>query len=185
MLMFPVSKIEIADWSPEWPESFRRKASAIRRALGDRAFRIDHIGSTSIQGLAAKPIIDIQVSVAAFDPIERLTEPLREIGYEWRQANPDLTKRYFRERPGDERTHIHIRRLGSWHEQWALLFRDYMRVHPEEHAPYAALKRALAERYRENRAAYTNGKADHLWAIIRRADRWAADVGWTAPSSDA
>ncbi|WP_033054871.1 GrpB family protein [Sinorhizobium meliloti] len=183
--MFPVGKIEIADWSPEWPESFRRKASAIRGALGDRALRIDHIGSTSIQGLAAKPIIDIQVSVAAFEPIETFTEPLRKIGYEWRQANPDLTKRYFRERPGDERTHIHMRRLGSWHEQWALLFRDYMRAHPEEHAPYVALKRALAERYRDNRAAYTDGKSDHLWAIIRRADRWAADVGWTAPSSDA
>nr|WP_085044045.1 GrpB family protein [Ensifer aridi] len=53
--MFPVGKVEIVDWSPEWPESFRRKASAIRRALGDRALRTDHIGSTSIQGLAAKP----------------------------------------------------------------------------------------------------------------------------------
>lgn len=124
--MFPVGKIEIVDWCPEWPESFRRKASAIRSALGDHALRIDHIGSTSIQGLAAKPIIDIQVSVATFEPIETLTEPLWEIGYEWRQANSELTKRYFRERPGGERTHIHIRRLGSWHEQWALLFRDYM-----------------------------------------------------------
>ena len=83
--MFPAGKIEIVDWSPEWKESFRRKASAIRSALGDRALRIDHIGSTSIQGLAAKPIIDIQVSVATFEPIETFTEPLREIGYEWRQ----------------------------------------------------------------------------------------------------
>lgn len=79
--------------------------------------------------------------MATFEPIEALTEPLREIGYEWRQANPELTKRYFQERPGGKRTHTHIRRLGSWHEQWALLFRDYMRAHPEEHAPYVALKR--------------------------------------------
>jgi GrpB-like predicted nucleotidyltransferase (UPF0157 family) len=117
--MHSAERIEICEWSAEWPEKFRLKATAIRRALGNHALRIDHIGSTSIPGLAAKPIIDIQVSVADLEPIETLTEPMEAIGYLWRSANPDLTKRYFRERPGDERTHIHVRRSGSWHEQWA------------------------------------------------------------------
>jgi GrpB-like predicted nucleotidyltransferase (UPF0157 family) len=183
--MLSARQIEICDWSPHWHEKFRLKAATIRRALGDRALRIDHIGSTSIRGLAAKPIIDIQVSVADFEPIEALAVPMESIGYLWRSANPELTKRYFRESPGAERTHIHVRRLGSWHEQWALLFRDYMRVHTEEHAPYAALKRVLAEQYRHDRVGYTEGKADHMWAAVRRADRWAADVGWVPPPSDA
>ena len=178
-------KIEICDWSPGWLNKFALKAAAIRQTLGDHAVRIDHIGSTSIEGLAAKPIIDIQISVADLQIIEILTEKMATIGYVWRPSNADLTKRYFRERPGDERTHMHVRRLGSWNEQWALLFRDYMRSHVKEHAPYVELKRALAARYHDNRTAYTEGKSDHLWGIIRRADLWASDIGWSPGLSDA
>ncbi|MBN8951188.1 MULTISPECIES: GrpB family protein [unclassified Rhizobium] len=178
-------RILICDWSAEWAQAFSRKAEAIRAELGHVAKRIDHIGSTSISGLASKPIIDIQVSVASFEPIDALTVPLEKCGYVWRPSNPELTKRYFRENPGDERTHIHVRRLGSWHEQWALLFRDYMRNHADEHAPYVALKRSLAERHGHDRAAYTDGKDDFFWSVIRRADRWAATTGWRPLPSDA
>ena len=108
-----------------------------------------------------------------------------KFGYTWRSTNPELTKRYFRERPGDERTHIHVRRSGSWHEQWALLFRDYMRGHVDEHAPYVALKAVLAERHGADRTAYTNGKDDFFWDVIRRADRWAAATGWEPQATDA
>ncbi|MBY5879037.1 GrpB family protein [Rhizobium leguminosarum] len=177
--------IEICDWSAEWAEKFRVMAAVIRTALGARAKRIDHIGSTAINGLAAKPIIDIQVSVVDFDPLDSLIEPLKAIGYVWRSSNPELAKRYFRESPGQERTHIHVRRLGSWHEQWPLLFRDYMRIHVEEHEPYVDLKRRLAPRFQNDRVAYTTGKEDHLWQIIRRADRWAAATGWMSRVSDA
>jgi GrpB-like predicted nucleotidyltransferase (UPF0157 family) len=133
--MHSAERIDISDWSVEWPKKFRLKAAVIRRALEKRALRIDHIGSTSIPDLAARPIIDIQISVADFEPVQTLTEPMEAIGYVWRPTNPELTKRYFRERPGDERTHIHVRRSGSWNEQCALLFRDYMRSHIEEHTP--------------------------------------------------
>lgn len=184
-LISSAQQISISDWSPEWPNKFARKAAAIRQTLGDHALRIDHIGSTSIEGLAAKPIIDIQISIADLRIIDTLTERMAIVGYVRRSSNPDLTKRYFRERPGDERTHIHVRQSGSWHEQWPLLFRDYMRCHLDEHAPYAELKRALAVQYRDNRSAYTDGKSDHLWSIIRRADLWASRVGWRNGSSDA
>ena len=95
--------IEIADWSPLWSEKFRAKAADIRRALGNVALRIDHIGSTAIAGMAAKPVIDMQISVAGFEPFERLLMPLNAIGYVWRQDNPDRAKRYFRESPDQER----------------------------------------------------------------------------------
>jgi len=73
--------IEIADWSPLWSEKFQAKAADIRRALGNVALRIDHIGSTAIAGMAAKPVIDMQISVAGFEPFERLLMPLNGIGY--------------------------------------------------------------------------------------------------------
>jgi GrpB-like predicted nucleotidyltransferase (UPF0157 family) len=180
----PPRLITISDWSPDWAAQFAIKAGAIRQALGALALRIDHIGSTSIQGLAAKPIIDIQVSVADFEPIEAVVEPMTAAGFVWRSANPELSKRYFRELPGEARTQVHVRRLGSWNEQWALLFRDYMRGHSDEHSAYVALKRRLAERFPNDGAAYTDAKADHLWAVIQRADEWASKTGWRPGPSD-
>ncbi|HEV7309150.1 GrpB family protein [Ensifer sp.] len=177
--------IEIRIWSAEWAGQFEAKASTIRSALGEHAARIDHVGSTAIEGLDAKPIIDIQISVTDLQSIDLLAERLATVGYVWRRLNPDLTKRYFREAPGTERTHIHVRGLGSWSEQWTLLFRDYMRAHVHEHAPLAEIKRGLARQYRDDRAAYTEAKSDHLWAIMRRADRWAAQTGWRPGPSDA
>ncbi|MCV0428048.1 MAG: GrpB family protein [Roseibium sp.] len=123
--------------------------------------------------------------MAEFDPFDPIVKAMMAIGYLWRSDNPDLAKRYFREQPGSERTHIHIRRSGSWHEQWALLFRDFMRAHPKEKEAYADLKRTLAHRHRQDRAAYTIGKDDYFWHVIRQADRWATKTGWVPPISDA
>ena len=109
-------------------------------------------------GLAAKPIIDIQISVAAFEPLEAFKHPLERLGYVYRADNPERTKRYFREPPGRPRTHVHVRRAGSFSEQWALLFRDYLRAHAEVAAEYAALKRRLAARFRDDRRAYLDAK---------------------------
>lgn len=179
------NSVEITDWTPAWAEAFAAKAAALRHALGEHALRIDHIGSTAVVGLAAKPIVDIQISVADLPQAAFLTEAMAAAGYVCRPSNPDLTKRYFRERPGDDRTHIHMRQRGTWHEQWPLLFRDYMRDQIDEHAPYVALKHELARKHGEDRDAYTEGKMDHLWRIIRRADRWAQDIGWRLGPSDA
>jgi hypothetical protein len=94
--------------------------------------------------------------------IEIQTERMATIGYVGRPSNADLTKRYFRERPGDERTHIHVRHGMSNGRCYSV----NMRSHVEEHSPYVELKRALAVRNCDNRAAYTEGKSDHLWGII-------------------
>jgi GrpB-like predicted nucleotidyltransferase (UPF0157 family) len=85
-----------------------------------------------VPGLDAKPVIDIQISVASFEPLDDYRLPMEELGYVYRGDNPERTKRYFRESPGQRRTHIHVRRLGSWSEQFALLFRDYLRANPED-----------------------------------------------------
>jgi GrpB-like predicted nucleotidyltransferase (UPF0157 family) len=179
------AQVKIVPYDPAWPERFAALAYRLREALGLVALRIDHIGSTSVPGLAAKPIIDVQISVVSFDPLETYMIPLHRAGFVHRADNTELTKRYFREAPGGRRTHVHVRRAGSFSEQFALLFRDYLRIHPAEALAYATLKRRLAGQYRHDRHGYTEAKEPHSWQIIRRADRWAQHTGWEPPQSDA
>ena len=177
--------IIIAPYDPEWPRLFAELGARLREALGPVALRIDHIGSTAIPGMAAKPVIDVQVSVANFDPLALFRAPLESLGFMHRASNPDLTKRYFRETPGERHTHIHVRRAGSWSEQFALLFRDYIRAHDEDCRWYDAIKRQLAEQYGDDRQGYTNAKTPVLWEIMQKADPWAQGTGWTPGPSDA
>lgn len=177
--------VEICHHTSEWPEEFRRMGAALRRALGAVALRIDHIGSTSIEGLASKPIVDVQISVENLEPMMAYQEALESLGYVWRRSNPERTKRYFREAPQAKRTHIHVRQAGSWHERFALLFRDYVRAHPGARLQYDAAKRVLAEKFRFQRQRYSEGKETTIWDIMRRADRWAARMGWEPGPSDA
>lgn len=177
--------VEIYDYDPAWAQEFRDLGSSLRNALGDVVGRIDHIGSTAVLGLAAKPVIDIQISVASLEPVRAYLSQLEGLGYVWREDNPEKTKRYFRETLGLRRTHLHVRQRGSWHEQYALLFRDYLRQHAEDCCSYETVKRTLAARYADDRYAYTEAKSDIFWEIIRRADRWAAATGWAPGPSDA
>ena len=181
----PDRVIYIAQYDTGWPARFSNLASAMREALGDVAVRIDHIGSTSVPGLAAKPIIDMQVSVRSLEPVDPFRIPLEGLGYFYRRNNPELTKRYFREPPGEPRTHIHVRRAGSFSEQYPLLFRDYLRQHPLSASEYENVKRQLVEQYPHDGLAYTNAKDTICWEIIHRADEWAQQVGWEPGPSDA
>ena len=183
--MPPSEHVEIVAYRQEWPDRFAALGASLRRALGDVAVRIDHIGSTAVPGIAAKPILDVQISVASFEPLDAYRRPLEAAGFVFRDGNPELTKRYFRERPGSERMHIHVRRSGSWAEQLALLFRDYLRTHSEDADRYASAKRQLADQYRTDRRSYTDAKGPLIWEIMRRADQWSQDVGWTPGRTDA
>ena len=177
--------IVIVPYDPLWRQLFAQLGADLRRVLGKTALRIDHIGSTAIEGMDAKPIIDIQVSVASFESLDAYRTPLASLGYVFRADNPELTKRYFRETPGNRRTHIHIRRAGSWSEQFALLFRDYLRTHNEDAKCHAELKYRLAEEYREDRGDYVDAKSPFIWKIMQKADKWSQDTGWEPGLTDA
>jgi len=177
--------IVIVPYDERWPELFRELGASLRNALGPIALRIDHIGSTAIPGLAAKPIIDVQISVADFEPLDAVRLPLEGLGFVFRADNPDLTKRYFREAPGARRTHIHVRRAGSWSEQFALLFRDYLRAHDDNARRYAQVKRELAAQFGEERHGYTDAKGPIIWQIMQQATEWSQETGWTPGASDA
>ncbi|NJO55471.1 MAG: GrpB family protein [Rhodospirillales bacterium] len=176
--------IIIVPYNPGWPATFAEYGRALRGALGQQAVRLDHIGSTAVPGLAAKPIIDIQVSVRALEPMDAYQPALTAYGLQWRADNPDRTRRYFRELPGMPRTHLHVRRAGSWGEQFALLFRDYLRCHPEAAERYAQAKQHLAQLCHADRAGYVAAKEPIIWDIMHHADQWACTVGWEPPPSD-
>ena len=178
-------RIEIVDYDPAWPVLFGELGRTLRAALGAVALRIDHIGSTAVPGLAAKPVIDVQISVAAFKPIEAFKDPLEQLGYVYRADNPERTKRYFREAPGSRRTHLHVRRAGTFSQQIPLLLRDYLRTHAQAAAEFATVKRRLAGQFPFDGAGYTDAKAPYVWEIIRRADEWAQLQGWEPGPSDA
>lgn len=174
----------ISKHDPEWKKLFNDIASKLRASLGDLAIRIDHVGSTSVVGLDAKPIIDIQISIINFDDILAYRTKIEQVGFVLREENPDRTKRYFREPPGTRRTHIHVRQAGSFSEQITLLFRDYLRVHPTDCLRYAQEKHRLMKLYRNERSKYVEGKGPVVWDIMQKAHTWSQEVGWKPGISD-
>lgn len=168
----------------EWKRRFNDIAIKLRDSLGNLAVRIDHIGSTSIIGLDAKPIIDIQISVLNFDDVLLNKSKIESMGFVLRQDNPDQTKLYFRELPGMRRTHVHVRQAGSFSEQISLLFRDYLREHPSDCLRYVQEKHRLMGLFKNERENYVEGKGPIVWGIIQKAHMWSQKVGWKPGISD-
>jgi len=164
-------KFEIVAYDQAWPERFEEEASRLRCALGTLAVRIEHNGSTSVPGLAAKPIIDIQVSVASVQPIEPYIEPLRSLGYV-HVPHPDDTFSPFFHRPAQwpHSHHVHMVQAGGNEERRTLAFRDYLRDHAEVAHEYEQLKRSLADeltpRDRESREAYALAKTEFIERVV-------------------
>jgi GrpB-like predicted nucleotidyltransferase (UPF0157 family) len=174
----------ISKHDPEWKNLFNDIALKLRNSLGDLAVRIDHVGSTSVVGLDAKPIIDIQISVFNYDDVLNYKSKIEKVGFVLREENPDKTKRYFREIPGTRRTHIHVRKAGSFSEQITLLFRDYLREHPRDGLRYAEEKHRLMELFNNERPKYVEGKGPIVWDIIQKAYIWSQEMGWKPGISD-
>jgi GrpB-like predicted nucleotidyltransferase (UPF0157 family) len=151
--------IVIADYDPAWPERFADERERIIAALGDRALRIEHIGSTSVPGLAAKPIVDILVEVASLDEVD-----LEPAGYALRVREEG--HRMFRTPQLD--VHVHVRPSGSPNIASDLAFRDRLRASREDRAAYEALKRELALRDWPDMNHYAEAKAPLIREILAR-----------------
>ncbi len=177
-------RIEIVEYDPRWPDEFAALASELRTALGPLALAIDHIGSTSVPGLAAKNVIDVQVTVAALG--DDVTHAMTCAGFAHRAdvtadhvpagADPApalWAKQYFQNKPGALRAHIHVRVLGAPNQRYPLLFRDYLRAHPAAAAALAEIKRQLAARFPDDANAYYAIKdpvCDVIWNAARAWD---------------
>jgi GrpB-like predicted nucleotidyltransferase (UPF0157 family) len=170
------SGIEIVPYDPAWQRAFEAEASRIRLGLGTIALRVDHHGSTAVPGLAAKPIIDIQVSVAALLPLSSFASPLAALGYT-HVPHPDDAFCPFFHRPAHwpHTHHVHVVASGSVHERRTLAFRDYLRDHVEAAREYEQLKRQLAAQLiggdAEAREAYARAKTDIVERIVAEALR--------------
>ena len=152
--------VVIAAYDPAWPLRFEAERSRIAAALGDRALRIEHIGSTSVPGLAAKPIVDILVEVASLEGVD-----LEPAGYVLRVREEG--HRMFRTPELD--VHVHVWPAGSPNIASDLAFRDRLRVSPEDRAAYEALKRELAARDWPDMNHYADAKGPLIREILARA----------------
>jgi GrpB-like predicted nucleotidyltransferase (UPF0157 family) len=166
--------VRIVDYDPGWPEEARQELARVGAALGDLAVRLDHVGSTAVPGLAAKPIVDLQVSVAALEPQSAYVEPLEALGYLFVPFATAPEYHFFGKPPERPRTHhLHVCLAGSYEELRHLAVRDLLRAYPREAARYEAVKRESARLHPEDRLAYMAGKEAHILKLERRALRRA------------
>lgn len=168
-----MDEIVIVEYDPRWPEMFEQEAARIRQTLDAGLITgIEHFGSTAVPGLAAKPVIDMLVGVRSLEEAKRVAiEALAALGYAYWYDNPDKEHMFFVKGlpPNGPRSH-HIHMVGPGSAFWErLLFRDYLRRHPEEARRYSKLKRDLAARLTQDREAYTDAKGEYVRAVTERA----------------
>lgn len=165
--------IEIWPYDLRWPAVYESWQARLTEALGGTALRIEHVGSTAVPGLAAKPIIDIQISVADMTDEVRYVTAIETVGVPLR-GRDDL-HRYFRPAPGTPRdVQIHVCNEGSRWESDHILFRDYLRANGTVRDAYGALKLDLAHRFRHDRLAYSDAKSEFILDSLRKARSWVS-----------
>lgn len=173
----PPARVRVVDYDPAWPRMFEEERGRIVKAIGDWSLGVQHIGSTSVPGLAAKPVIDIMIAVRELEEARRnVIEPLTALGYDYVPEFEVVMpyRLYFRR--GDPRSH-HIHMVEMETEFWRrhILFRDYLREHPAALAEYAELKRGLAIEHGTDMDGYTEGKTEFIKRIEDEARRLLAD----------
>jgi GrpB-like predicted nucleotidyltransferase (UPF0157 family) len=163
-------KIIIKEYDPKWPNLYESERNEIMEAIGHYVADIQHIGSTAIPGLAAKPVIDIMVGLRRLLDAQDCILPIEAMEYEY---VPEFEiefpeRRYFRKSKNGKRTHqIHMVEIGTDFWKRHLLFRDHLRKHPEAADAYSALKRELSMKFENDREGYTNAKSPFIENILR------------------
>jgi GrpB-like predicted nucleotidyltransferase (UPF0157 family) len=184
-------RVAITSYRESWPAEFAQLAGGLRADFGDRALRIDHIGSTAVPGLPAKDVIDIQVTVARLAEVPATLSGL--------QARPivddhpppgfagdpaELAKRFFRARV-PRAVNVHVREAGRLNQRYPLLFRDYLRATPAAAEAYAAVKRVLAAHFADDVDTYSDVKDPVVDVVMAGAEAWACAAGWQPGPADA
>ena len=181
--------IIIGDYNPKWPAEFEAIRLSLLEVLRPLALRIDHIGSTSVPGVGVKDILDVQITVAALTPEVR--QRLIEVGYEYCEAiaqdhvplgeddDPKLwTKFLFNQPKGRRRANVHVRINGNPNQRYPLLFRDYLRAHPNSARTIELIKRATVKHHADDVEAYYDIK-DPVYDLIWEAARdWSRQTKW-------
>jgi GrpB-like predicted nucleotidyltransferase (UPF0157 family) len=188
--------IEIHEAKASWARDARGFARLLRAALGARLVRIHHIGSTAVPGLAAKDVIDLQATVGDLRDDGAVDKALRALGFTKVQrvmvdhlppgaTDPSRWAKRLHKLARPRAVNLHLRVEGSANARYALVFRDYLRARPDAAAGYEAVKRRLAAECGDDLARYTDLKDPECDRVMEKAWRWADEVGWRVPESEA
>lgn len=167
--------VDLAPYDPAWPRKFEQERVRLAPVLAPwLAGTIEHIGSTAVPGLVAKPIIDIMAAVRDLPSSLDARTALRALGYMYFPYRADVMHWFCKPSPARRTHHLHLVPESS--TLWAdrIVFRDHLRASPSAAAEYAALKTALAVRYRFDREAYTDAKSGFIQSVLERASTGGA-----------
>ena len=163
--------VRLEPYNPEWQKLFEVEKSALKKVLGDKFLSAEHVGSTAIPGIKAKPILDLMLAIEDLENWEWIKEPLAKLGYEFRRDFiKDQGHILFVKGPEENRTHyLKISQLNSdfWTEH--ILFRDYLNNNPQYREEYQKLKEKLSDAHTGNREPYTKGKEEFVREILKLA----------------
>ncbi len=165
-----IPSVILTEYSDAWRSEYEQIASAIAIAIASEEISIEHIGSTSVHGLCAKPVIDVLVGVASLDVFAKRISELQAIGFRYRpeyESQIPLRRYFVRDPTSMMRVHLHGVLLGGelWKEH--LAFREALRSDANLAAQYATLKRTLAVQYAEDKAGYTQAKSPFIQGVLR------------------
>jgi GrpB-like predicted nucleotidyltransferase (UPF0157 family) len=169
-------KVELVPHDPTWAAQAAAESARLAEAIGPTLIHIEHVGSTSIPGIRAKPTIDLQPIVKSLADLDARQPQVEALGYIWRGEFGIPGRRYcIREENRRRLFHVHCHEQGHPEIARTLVFRDYLRAHTEEAKAYEALKIACAAAHPDDTLAYSNAKGDWIRACITRAEAWAAN----------
>ena len=170
--------IRIVNYDPQWPEFYRDYATDIVRVLDGQISKVAHVGSTSIQGLGAKPTIDISITVKDINA-EQIIEQMRNLGYNYNSSYEKEMpfRRYFVMKEGDKHlVHVHIVPINNQFHRDMIVFRNYLRKYRDIRDEYHLLKTRLANKYKENRTGYQEAKSEFIQNMLEMAKEELVDV---------
>ncbi|MFP7230648.1 GNAT family N-acetyltransferase [Bacillus subtilis] len=172
LYLYPKRKVEVVLYNEKWAELFKEEKKRLKLVFGPEIIAVQHIGSTSIPNMAAKPIIDMLVEVRSIEAVSQYDTKMKSIGYTPKGENGIAGRRYF-QKGGNKRTHhVHMYEKGNRAIERHLLFRDYLRAHPAIAKEYAVLKKRLAAQYPDSINHYIQGKDDWIKTAEEKAKRW-------------
>jgi len=164
--------VKLVEHNPKWRQNFEHEEKKIRKVFGRDALEIQHVGSTAISGIPAKPIIDIVLIVLSLQKARRYEKKLKEIGYEIKKNDTRKERLFFTKGPEEKRTHyLHIGKIGSGYAEDMILFKDYLCNHRDIAKQYSDLKKSLAKKYQEKREIYTTKKEKLIKEIVKKAKK--------------
>ena len=161
------SIVELEDHNPNWKNDYEKEAELLKKVLKDYILEINHVGSTSIEGLKAKPVIDILIVIKSLNEIGEIENILKDYDYDNRGQQGVSDRFFFAKGPEDARSHyIHFTEPNSDTYYSLVYFKRYLQDHPEYVKKYCNLKEELASKYKDERPKYTSGKSEFIRSVI-------------------